>query len=308
MGRGNTVRAVSDVNLFEQRCPDELGDTHELIGATKAAHFPSGGDDRELSGEQRIRGTDDELEVGCDVETELGARARNDPGARDRLLPEIFRERDERGSSRRHVGEKKRAAKHVGNGRGRHHVPCPACEVFRELVEIDGFEKRVAAADVRRLATYREHDRDPILECVDHRRERVAGTGNGVQVHDRRLSPRTSVAVRHGHHRTFVQALDVLELEPVDESIEKPDLLGTAETEHVASIPFEQKLRHELAAGLVAKNAAVFLSVRGSGSSLERPGHPRCRPEATPARPNRAMKALRPILFSRNKRAVRFML
>ena len=52
-----------------------------------------------------------------------------------------------------------------------------------------------------------------------------------------------------------MNAVHVLEREPIDERVEKADFLGAAEAEHVGHVPLDQELRHELATGHAADDA-----------------------------------------------------
>ena len=52
-----------------------------------------------------------------------------------------------------------------------------------------------------------------------------------------------------------MNAVHVLEREPIDERVEKADFLGAAEAEHVGHVPLYEELRHELPSGHASNDA-----------------------------------------------------
>lgn len=52
-----------------------------------------------------------------------------------------------------------------------------------------------------------------------------------------------------------MDAVHVLEREPVHECVEKADFLGAAEAEHVGHVPLDEELRHELPSGHASNDA-----------------------------------------------------
>ncbi len=140
-------------------------------------------------------------------------------------------------------------------------------------------EKGTGPAHVRPLSPHRHDDRDPILESVDHGPEGVSRARHRMEIHDRGRARRAGVAVGHGHDRPLVESLNVLQANAVDERVEKRDLLRAAETEDVRDLPFEEKLRHHLAAGEVVDRTprSIVRGLRRDRGEGERTGELRRR-------------------------------
>ena len=247
--------------IAADRRAEQLGDLPQVVRAAVGVHLAARDDHRQARGGEQIRGAPDGVRIGMQRGVGFRARARQNLGALDPLLPEILRERDEGRAAGRHAREEERAPQHLGDRVGAQDVPRPACVVPRQLRQIRRLEEDVLAARGRRLSAGGDHDRHAVAERVRDLSERVGGAGVRVHLHERGLSRGARVPVGHRHDGALVKALDVLQLDAIDEGVEEADLLGSGEPEDVGDVPVDQELGHHLAAGRVVEHA----SCRGAG-------------------------------------------
>ncbi len=289
-GRERPRPEAERAHLSGHRQAEQFGKLDQLVAGSAPGGLVADAHQRVVCFEQHARGFFDIVLVRTDAHghVELGLL----PDGRGCLLAQrIGGKRNEHRAARRGGGELHAAADGVRDRARGLRRPVPFGDGLRHDLAVVRLLKKVSAKRALLHRGDRHHNGDLILPAVDHLRHGI-GQPDIRHDDDAGLAGNARIAVRHGNHRAFVNALDQLDAGLVDERIENRIIAGRRVEEDMPHTGGLELLHEKRAAGSLHRpHGGRRRRCRGLAEGRERLRH---RPGGETAHAERAQPGHQP--------------